>query len=514
MSLNRAARVLVVGLDMGDGPSIRQWIRSGDLPHFADLVSGGTWLELQSTAEVLHTSTWPTFATGTLPGRHGVYYPYQPAPGHQLSRHIQPDQYGAPCCWTIASRAGRRAIVYDIPETFPDRGFEGRGVFDWGTWAWYGTPASQPARLAGELKARFGAYPLGYEAKRLGFGLPDRLQERLLRSVRYKAATTAWLLDGGEWDLAVVGLCETHPAGHYLWPVGAEAPGDDRQFDPLRSIYKAIDEAIGRLRASVPADTTLIVVSGDGIRPNRCGWHLLPAVMQRLGWTVAAGADANGGRAPQPAPHSARDRIPASARRMVNAMLPWRVRDRLGVWLQTRSIDWARTRAFTLPTDLEGCIRLNVKGREPFGSVEQGAQYEDVCEEIRQDLAALENPATGRPAVRHVWVRNEIFPGDRQEWLPDLVVTWNDEAPIEAVTSERVGLIEGVNADPRPGTHSTSGFALAAGPAVARGMEARGRLVDLTPSVLSLLGIDSPPLDGRPLEVLRADATSAPRRMG
>ena len=28
-----------------------------------------------------------------------------------------------------------------------------------------------------------------------------------------------------------------------------------------------------------------------------------------------------------------------------------------------------------------------------------------------------------------VWIRNEVFPGDRQEHLPDLVVTWNDALP-------------------------------------------------------------------------------------
>ena len=42
---------------------------------------------------------------------------------------------------------GSRAIVYDIPETFPDRRFGGSAVFDWGTWAWYGAPAAQTLTL-------------------------------------------------------------------------------------------------------------------------------------------------------------------------------------------------------------------------------------------------------------------------------------------------------------------------------------------------------------------------------
>ena len=123
------SRVLVVGLDMGDGSLIRHWSRQGHLPHFAALSSSGTWLALETTAEALHTSTWPTFATGTLPGRHGVYYPYQPRPGHQLAPHIGAHQYGAPTFWKLADAQGRRCLVYDVPETFPDPGFRRSGDF-------------------------------------------------------------------------------------------------------------------------------------------------------------------------------------------------------------------------------------------------------------------------------------------------------------------------------------------------------------------------------------------------
>jgi predicted AlkP superfamily phosphohydrolase/phosphomutase len=180
--------------------------------------------------------------------------------------------------------------------------------------------------------------------------------------------------------------------------------------------------------------------------------------------------------------------VPASARRFVTESLPWRLRDRLGVWLQTRHVDWARTRAFALPTDLEGCIRLNVAGREPYGIVQPGAHYRAVCEEIRQRLEELENPDTGRP---------------RREQLPDVIVTWNDAASLEAVASGRVGVIRSTSPDPRTGTHSTSGFALACSPGMASGTEARGRLVDIAPTVLALLGLDvGPQFDGRPLSAL------------
>ena len=504
MSGRATGPVLVLGLDMADGGLIRRWSRQGRLRHFADLAREGTSLDLDSTAEVLHTSTWPTFATGVLPGRHGVYYPYQPTPGQQFARQIGSDQYGAKTFWSLADSQGRSCLVYDIPETFPEQGFGGRGIYDWGTWAHYGTTSGQPAALLKELKARFGGYPLGYEAMRLGFDRPEEVDERLLRSVRYKSETIRWLLQRAEWDLAVVGFGETHCAGHYLWPPGVRTldDGSDDRFERLFAVYAELDEALGALRAGLPRNATLLVVSGDGVRANTGGWHLLPAMLDRLGYTSlgqspAAAAPARPsllGRLQQVVPESVKGRIAAN--------LPLQLRNRMGLWAQAARFNWSRTRAFALPTDLEGCVRINLKGREPQGTVEPGAQYEDLCHELRARLEELVNPATGAPAVRRAWIRNEIFPGPRQEELPDLMVTWNDEAPIVALTSPRGGTVESANPDGRPGTHSTSGFLLAQGSGIPRGDEGRGRLVDVGPTVLRLMGLPhAPDMDGTPWRV-------------
>ena len=76
-------RVAIIGLDMGDARLVRDWAASGYLPNIAALIARGTWLDLETTAGILHTSAWSSFAAGNKPGRHGVYYPYQPVPGHQ-----------------------------------------------------------------------------------------------------------------------------------------------------------------------------------------------------------------------------------------------------------------------------------------------------------------------------------------------------------------------------------------------------------------------------------------------
>jgi predicted AlkP superfamily phosphohydrolase/phosphomutase len=112
-----------------------------------------------------------------------------------------------------------------------------------------------------------------------------------------------------------------------------------------------------------------------------------------------------------------------------------------------------------------------------------------------------------------VWLRNEVFPGERQEQLPDLIVSWNNEAPFTTIASPRFGCIEGENADPRPGTHSPYGFLLALGAGLPQGLRGRGRLVDVAPTVMQLLGLTLPAnFDGMPLNVLTDPAAALERQ--
>jgi predicted AlkP superfamily phosphohydrolase/phosphomutase len=502
-------RLLVLALDMADGGFIRHWSGQGRLPYFASLISTGTWVDLHSTAEVLHTSTWPTFATGALPGKHGVYFPYQPRPGCQLAQHVQADQYGVASFWHLSAQQGCRCVVYDVPETFPELEFPGRAIFDWGTWAWYGKPSAQPADLLKRMKNRYGRYPLGFEAKRLGARMPDIavLEDRLLRSIEYKRRTAEWLLQQEPWNLAVIGFCEGHPAGHYLWPLNADTDDvtDEQRMKTLLRFYIALDGAIGALVAGLSADTALFIVSGDGMRPNRCAWYLLPAVLERMGYTCPVARGESGQRGPTSLVGRAKGLLSAKTRRKIANLLPWWLRDRLGAQEQAANIDWSKTRAFTLPSDLEGCIRINLKGREPYGIVQPGEEYRHLCDQIRKDLEGLTNPVSGLPAVGRVWVRNEVFPGPRQEQLPDLIVTWNDKAPFTSVASPRFGTLEGDNADPRPGTHSPFGFLLGAGPGLPRGSRGSGHLVDVAPTAMEILGLTRPAgLDGQLLENFRS----------
>jgi predicted AlkP superfamily phosphohydrolase/phosphomutase len=487
-------RTLVIGLELGDGRLLHEWAAAGHLPTLAALIDAGTWGRLETTAAQLHVSAWPSIYTGVGPGEHGVYFTFQPGPEIQGYQRFHEGLYGRPTFWRLLDAAGRRCAVFDAPYTHPEPGFAGTQVFDWGTWAHYLAPQSTPRELLRKLEGACGRYPLGLEAHDLGLQPLDPVdaQRRLIAAVRRKAEASLWLMRQGDVDLFMTVFGETHVAAHYCW-----APHGDQ--DLMRGIYQELDQAIAELVAAAGPDAAIFIISGDAVGPNHAGWHLLPDVLARLGYFASAETSRPEDSGPPARARfdpvrTVRDLLPKDFRRSLARMLPTGLRDQLAQRVDTATFDWGRTKAYCLPTDLEGCIRINLEGREPEGTVAPGADYEEACHDLRSALQELTNPATGERAVRDVVIADQAFPGPRRAHLPDLVVLWNPAMPISALASDRIGMVAGGSPDPRPGTHTAPGFLLMRGPGIPSGRTIDdAHIFDLAPTILHRLGADTPP---------------------
>ncbi len=497
------AKLVVVGLELGDGPLLFRWAEEGQLPTLRALVARGRSGPLATTAEDLHVSPLPSLYTGVGPGEHGVYFTFQPAPGVQGWQRFHKGLYGRPTFWRLLDEAGRRCIVLDPPYTHPEPGFGGDLVIDWGAWAQYLGLISMPEPLARELERAVGKYPMGMEAHDIGLMAVTAadMRERAVRSITARSAALRWLMGRAPADLVFTVFDELHPAGHYCWRPGSRGQPE------LLAVAQAFDKALAELVELAGPEATVIVVSGDAIGPNHAGWHLLPDVLTRLGLFVSADGPPSDDTADGPRARgrldpvkAVRDLLPKDFRKRLARMMPTGLRDSLAKRVDTAAIDWSRTKAFCLITDLEGCIRVNLKGREPLGIVEPGEDYDRLMADLEAALMELVNPATGAPAVRRVIRADQTFKGQRRDWLPDLVVHWSREAPIAALSSPRVGTVSGPSPDARLGTHAGPGFAIVAGPGMAAGpLASDAHIYDLAPTILARLGVAQPEhMTGRP----------------
>jgi predicted AlkP superfamily phosphohydrolase/phosphomutase len=137
--------------------------------------------------------------------------------------------------------------------------------------------------------------------------------------------------------------------------------------------------------------------------------------------------------------------------------------------------DWTRTRAFDLPTNQHGWVRINLRGRERDGIV-AGRDYERVLGELAAELAELQ-AHDGRPLVSRV-VRSGS--GDAPPaLLPDLILHWA-EAAYDRPVSVADTSVEMMPAVPElTGNHRLEGFCVTRGLPVDDGPVTAERLPDL-----------------------------------
>jgi predicted AlkP superfamily phosphohydrolase/phosphomutase len=163
------------------------------------------------------------------------------------------------------------------------------------------------------------------------------------------------------------------------------------------------------------------------------------------------------------------------------------------------------TKAMAVGIDHAGWIRLNLKGREPNGAVAPGAEADELMQELVEELLLLEQPESGERIVAEI-TRADSLGTDLSPDIPDLLVNFREDIGlIESCCSPRVGLVE--EAFPVP-AHRRSSHRLGPsrlwvrGPGIAPGFDSSGNVLDIAPTVLSLLGVRTPAwMDGRPLSL-------------
>jgi predicted AlkP superfamily phosphohydrolase/phosphomutase len=510
-------RIVIIGLDAADPDLVESWAREGHLPVIASLLEAGAWGRLSSPAKVSSGPAWPSFFSGTQPGSQGRFFTHQLESGTYRLETKRAKQIDATPFWVHAGRTGRTVATVDVPKTWPRTDVNGVQVIGWGAHAPAWECSSSPPALIKNLVQRFGAHPIP-NCDEVRLKTTDdyaAFRDGLTEGVKRKAAISEHVLGLEDWDLFVTVFKEPHCAGHRLWHVlDHDHPGHDAELaeklgNPVLDVYRALDEAVGRLVEAAGA-ATVVLFSPYGMGPAYGGSHLLPDVLQRMG--LAGGDDGKGDKRVRPeARDSVLERAPLGLIRLARRIVPPQMWDRLTCRLLAAGKPWSRSRAFCVPGDHTGAIRINLAGREPEGVVEAGSQYEALCEELEAELRALVNPDTGKPAVREVSRPHRLFHGKHLADFPDLIVRWTGDAPIRTLISPRIGKVEGVDTSRRTGEHWPDGFVLARGPRIAPGATVTAEdacVMDVAPTILELLGVPATAeMEGRALrELLRTDS--------
>jgi predicted AlkP superfamily phosphohydrolase/phosphomutase len=519
--------MLIIGLDGATFDLIEPWAAAGDLPHLARLMEAGAYGRMRSTVPPATFPAWTSLITGVNPGQHGVFDFTRRLPGTYQVAFINATYRQQPSMWQLLSQAGKRVAVLGLPATYPPEAINGVFVSGFDSPLATGIDRSfmHPPGLYDELYQAVGPYEItDFQELRVGAGWHEKALRKLLHAAQRRTEITTYLLDRESWDCCFVHFGESDTVAHHFWAFHDscspryDLDGAAHLGHAIQTVYRALDQAIGKLLAHAGEGVTVMLVSDHGsggtgnqvIYLNRWlaqqGWlrfakastaSLLAGQLKRLGLALPAQLQEWAFRGP--------------LRRLV---------DRLESNSRLAGINWAGTHAFSEEVNTFPAVWLNVRGREPAGKVEPGAEYEHFRAMIMSALAKWQNPVTGRTVIETVWRREDLYQGPAVKYAPDIILEpaldqgysysfmssgGRAGDPMRRLApSERIGAKGGS----MNGSHRRTGVFVLSGEGVHPGINLpETQILDVAPTTLHLLGLPVPAnIEGRVLaQALKAD---------
>jgi predicted AlkP superfamily phosphohydrolase/phosphomutase len=511
-------RVLVIGLDGATWDVLDPWIRDGTLPYLARLRERGSWGPLQSSVPPITAAAWSTFMTGKRPGKHGVYHfvnLFDDDDGEDGPELVSARSLKSPALWDVLGHCGRRAVLVNIPLTYPPRPVN--GVMVTGLL----TPSSAEVfTYPPELSREITDYQIDLErfidkTPHVDSFDPELTAPSLELVAEFhameerRARLCRELMERELWDFFMVVFTATDRMGHYLWPFHRAPRPDDppdvrRLCEAVRGFYVRLDEIVGELVALAGPRAAVLVMSDHGMGPTFTRRFHCNSWLRRNGWLV----ERSGPSLASPDGWLRRLGLPRDKLGRLIRRIPWLAQSRVvkrAANSRSAEVDVERSAATCVP------LFYNIVGVRVH---REGAVREALCAEIIRGLQALRDSETGAPVAREVLRAGEYFSGPHAENLPDIIAILDPDYGCSLHLSHYSSdVTRRVEVD-GPAKHRSEGIFLAAGPGITASAAPRPglRIEDVAPTALHLLGLPVPSdMDGRALAEILVPTEAAPQ---
>jgi len=521
------ARALVIGWDGATWDLADRFVAEGEMPVLAGLLADAAVAPLNSTTPPMTLPSWCSMLTGCNPGKHGIFDFVRRVPGTWRLELSNATHRRVPTLHRLISDRGGRVASIAVPTTWPPEAVNGVVVSGFDSPVSTGIDGSfcYPASLHAELMSRFGGLKFAdFQESRIGPAWHDAALNAMRSEIPRKEAIGRWLLGQERWDSFMLLFGESDTVSHHFWmfhnPASPRHPRrcSARHRDAIRVIYRALDVSLGRLIDAAQPDI-LCICSDHGF--GGAGEHVLflNRYLEQSGWlryrrqVQVQGLRAGTGLLDW-ARSMAVDRVPPGMQGQLFRALPDRVLGKVEASSRYGDLDKGRTRAVSDELNYAATLHVVVPPDERAQAVD----------ELRALL--LDWRVDGHAPVRAVHTREALYHGPCVERSPDLVLELNlrDGYSYTLLPSARVpagqlwrrlkpeehvgGKGLGMN-----GSHRQHGLLLLWGQGVAAGARVSADMMDVTPTLLHLLGEPVPRhMDGRVL--IRALTSQGPVRQG
>lgn len=419
-----SAKTLIIGLDGADHCMIDRMIEDGALPAFQALRDRSAVFEVENDPAQGNGQFWTSAAIGAGPGHHARYFYMQFDPAsYDIRLDNDLDLPKLTPFWETLDAEGHKVSVVDWYK-MPVAALK-HGVL---MHRWFAHEPLQHTvyhppemRAIAERYAKSDPIAEGFasRAREGAAGMRDFF-ERTLSRIDIKASFYADQMRDSNWNLYVACFSEAHNVGHYFMEVEDEThdlhdPSIAAAIpNPLRQCYESLDKAVGALTDAAGPDADIFVITGPRMEKFISANGALEEIVRRVDQGFAA-------------PMAAAESMKSS----YHALTPNILRRRLAPlarWTRRKLAKnrYQGRRFFAVPhNDNSGAIRINLRGREKYGCVSPGAEYDALIAEITEGVSSFINPATGRSIVKRVVDVSKEFDGPHRDLIPDLYVEWD-----------------------------------------------------------------------------------------
>ena len=271
----RKAKVLVIGLDGASPEVIFRWAQAGLLSNIAGLMARGVYGPLMSTIPPVTCPAWTSSVTGVDIHKHGLYDFFLRA-DFKRKRLILANarKRKVKALWSLLNAEGMKTVIINLPASYPPEKVDGAMV---------------TGMLTPSIKSQF-TYPPSLKEELIDMGYIIDVGEtfldevalykqdpvayicEILKMVTKRAEAALYLMKEFEWDLFLVVFVALDRINHLFWKHidPHHIAHDETVAKGLRPwvvrVYKAIDDAIGRLVSEAGPGTNVIIYSDHGFR--------------------------------------------------------------------------------------------------------------------------------------------------------------------------------------------------------------------------------------------------------
>ena len=497
-----ANKVFIIGIDGGTWKILRPLIQDGTMPNLAKLEREGTSSILKSTIPPVTAPAWTSFQTGVNPGKHGIFEFNNYIPGTYRTSFVNSTMIPLKTIWQIASEAGKKVIVVNVPVTYPP--YKVNGCMVTGLL----TPSTKniftyPEELSREILEKVPGYRIMTTRSVYNLKGLNAFLKALIDTERKRTELMLYLMRKNDWDLAMVHFQSSDELQHSVYRhLDSDNPFFSRKrYERIKFFYRELDKNMGRLINCLPNFAIKIVLSDHGfcsvdkkiclnsflvnnswlaINKKRLRRHLLAKFL----WFMTK-----------------LDRF------NISLALLGRKRRKLRESLWEGSIiDWQKTKAFMINGWVYANLYINLIGRERDGIVPV-EDYDSLCEEIRQKLLSLRDK-NGLLLIEKVCKKNEVYSGIYSNNASDFIVIPKKGYEFNNNVLDRI-LKSCRDRRDHLGSHDGDGILVIQGEGLQK-IPYQPSIVDLCPTILNLLGIAAPEyMDGKALDIFPGMETSA-----